>query len=102
MRRLLPILLLSMTVVSPAIRADSIITYTATEQFTKQTSTEENILWSFTGPQTFTLFDTLTPASADRLDPFQKPGEWFFLASTIEQGASPVGIAGLTFGTYGS
>jgi hypothetical protein len=65
------------------------VTYTVGEQFTKQTPIEEDISWSFTVPQTFTLFDVLAPASADRLDPSEKPGEWLYLLTTQAEGQGP-------------
>jgi hypothetical protein len=69
MTRFLAAIVFTICVAAPSVRADS-ITYTATKQFTKETPTEENILWSFTGPPDFTLFDTPVPAPAYRLDPF--------------------------------
>jgi|HubBroStandDraft_6_1064221.scaffolds.fasta_scaffold107765_4 hypothetical protein len=88
MRRLLPALLF-IFVAAPSAYADSIVTYTVGEQFTKQTPIEEDISWSFTVPQTFTLFDVLAPASADRLDPSEKPGEWLYLLTTQAEGQGP-------------
>jgi hypothetical protein len=92
MRRLLPALLF-IFVVAPSAYADSIVTYTVGEQFTKQTPIEEDISWSFTGPQTFTLLDVLAPGSADRLDPSEKPGEWLYLLTTQEHPISGGSVA---------
>jgi PEP-CTERM motif len=104
MRRLLPALLFILSVV-PTVRADS-FTYVATEQFTKQTPTEEDISWAFTGPQAFTVQDILTPAPNTILDPTQKPGEWLYLLIAEERyapgNAPPLDPSGITFGTWGS
>jgi hypothetical protein len=105
MARFLAAILFTICVAAPSVRADS-ITYSVTEQFTKQTPTEEDVLWSFTGPQNFALLDTLVPAQPYRLSPGEKPGDWFYLGLTqqifISGGQSPVSFPGLTFGTWGT
>jgi PEP-CTERM motif-containing protein len=101
MNRFLPVLLLTMTVV-PAARADS-ITYVATEQLTKATPTQEDFSWMFTGPRTFDVSYTLTPAPASILDPSEKPGEWLQILSLGGSGDLPsLGPGALAFATYGT
>jgi hypothetical protein len=100
MTRFLAAIVFTICVAAPSVRADS-ITYTDTEQFTKQTPTEENILWSFTGPQDFTLFDTLVPAHTGLIRSKSRASgytSWRFTPGN----QSPVSIAGLTFGTWGT
>lgn len=106
MRRFLPAILFAICIVAPSLRADSIFTYTATEQLTKQAPAEEDYLWTFTGPQDFTLSQTLLPAGAFRLASNQTFGDWLYLAgdSLNFSPSNPpaVSIVPLTFATYGS
>ena len=89
----------------PSVRADS-ITYTATEQMTLATPTEEDFSWAFTGPQSFDVFNVLTTAPDSVLAPFQKPGDWLWLQSSsdgfISGGIPPIAGREATFATYGT
>jgi len=106
MNRFLPAILFTISVAAPSVRADSIpanITYTATEQMTVATPTQEVINWTFTGPQDFSLEGVLAPAPASILDPSEKPGDWMQLWSAGFTGqTSPIRFPDLTFGTIGS
>jgi PEP-CTERM motif len=104
MRRFLPALFFTICIV-PTARADS-ITYTATEQLTKATPTEEDFSWKFTGPQSFDVLNVLATAPDSVLAPFQKSGDWLQIQSSSDNfisGGIPA-IAGreATFATYGT